>query len=500
MKVFDFGEAPKEAGKERQNGPFCTYRVFRSDEGETSPEKPILVLDNRKKEWKHHSVGIFTDPNRRTAFEFREGQKKEEADILLIDARFTALIDWLGAHSIHVRLSGRNTEKGYAVYKIRETQSGGSGSKLSAEDGFLQFMIGRLLSSDAPEDVIPDEDEDPEGDDMRLTSIQSITDFLFCAGKTLPENIRQWARRNLAVARSNEVSPEERRHAQRALSIMLNVQWRNDWFESIDPEEARRILDEELYGMEKVKQRIIETIIQINRTHTLPSYGLLIIGPAGTGKSQIAYAVARILKLPWTTLDMSAISDPEQLTGSARIYENAKPGRIMEAFSEAGESNLVFIINELDKASAGNGSGNPADVLLTLLDNIGYTDNYMECMIPTTGVYPIATANDKTMISAPLMSRFAVIELPDYTPEEKRVIFSSYVFPKVMKRMGVKEKECVITDAGIRAVAERFGSVSGIRDLEQAAEHLVGHALYRIETEGVKSVRYGAAEVRKLLA
>ena len=93
---------------------------------------------------------------------------------------------------------------------------------------------------------------------------------------------------------------------------MMNVQWKNNYFESIDPDEARRILDEELYGMEKVKQRIIETIIQINRTHTLPAYGLLLVGPAGTGKSQIAYAVARILKLPWTTLDMSSINDPEQ--------------------------------------------------------------------------------------------------------------------------------------------------------------------------------------------
>ena len=95
---------------------------------------------------------------------------------------------------------------------------------------------------------------------------------------------------------------------------MMNIQWRNNYFESIDPKEARRILDEELYGMERVKQRIMETIIQINRTHTLPAYGLLLAGPAGTGKSQVAYAVARILKLPWTTLDMSSINDPEQLT------------------------------------------------------------------------------------------------------------------------------------------------------------------------------------------
>ena len=334
---------------------------------------------------------------------------------------------------------------------------------------------------------------------MKLTSLQSITDFMTCAGRTLPDNIRLWARRNLAVARSAEVSQEERRHAQRALSIMMNIQWKNNYFESIDPDEARKILDETLYGMEKVKQRIIETIIQINRTHTLPAYGLLLVGPAGTGKSQIAYAVAKILKLPWTTLDMSSINDPEQLTGSSRVYANAKPGIILEAFSMAGESNLVFIINELDKAASGKGNGNPADVLLTLLDNLGFTDNYMECMVPTSGVYPIATANDKSQISAPLMSRFAVIEIPDYTPEEKKVIFSKFALPKVLKRMGLKDYECIIEGEALDAVIRKYSDTSGIRDLEQAAEHLAANALYQIEVDHIQKVVFTPEAVKELL-
>ena len=122
----------------------------------------------------------------------------------------------------------------------------------------------------------------------------------------------------------------------------------------------------------------------------------------------------------------------------------------------AGESNLVFIINELDKAANGKGNGNPADVLLTLLDNLGFTDNYMECTVPTFGVYPIATANDKEQISAPLMSRFAVIELPDYTAEEKKVIFSKFALPKVLKRMSLKEEECVVAPDGLDAVIDQF--------------------------------------------
>lgn len=494
MPVFDFSKSPVESKE-----PECTYKIFYSNESKTSAKHPILVLENKERKLKHHSGGVFSNPANRTAFEFKEGDTTIHADILQIDARFVSLLKWLGENRINVRLSGTSDDNGYAVYRIRETAFGG-GTKLSAEDGFLQFMIERLLSSDAPSEEIPDEDEEENGDSMRLTSIQSITDFVACAGRTLPDNVRLWARRNLAVARSNEVSAEERRHAQHALSIMMNIQWKSNYFPSIDPQEARRILDEELYGMECVKQRIIETIIQINRTHTLPAYGLLLIGPAGTGKSQIAYAVARILKLPWTTLDMSSINDPEQLTGSSRIYANAKPGIIMEAFSIAGQSNLVFIINELDKAAAGKGNGNPADVLLTLLDNLGFTDNYIECMIPTGGVYPIATANDKEQISAPLMSRFAVIEIPDYTTEEKKVIFSEYALPKVLKRIGMEKKECMLTMEGLDAVIEIHKNTSGIRDLEQAAEHIAANALYQIEVNHVDTVVFDAEKVRELLS
>ena len=492
MPVFDFSN-PESTTTTAE----ATYTTFHSEKNVATPEDPILLLDNSSRQWAHHSCGLFTNPGKRTAFEFEEEDGIISANILQIDSRFVSLIKWLGENHINVRLSGANRPDGYAVYKIREIAYGGA-TKLSAEDGFLQFMMERLFSSSAPVDELPEDEEAELGDDMKLTSIQSITDFITCAGRTLPDNIRLWARRNLAVAKSHEVSPEERRHAQRALSIMMNIQWKTDYFESIDPDEARRILDEELYGMERVKQRIIETIIQINRTHTLPAYGLLLVGPAGTGKSQIAYAVARILKLPWTTLDMSSINDPEQLTGSSRIYANAKTGIIMDAFAMAGESNLVFIINELDKAASGKGNGNPADVLLTLLDNLGFTDNYIECMIPTSGVYPIATANDKSQISAPLMSRFAVIDIPDYTPEEKKVIFSKFALPKILKRMSLKESECIVSPEALDAVIEKFSDTTGIRDLEQAAEHIAANALYQIEVNHVSSVTFDAAMVQDL--
>ena len=184
MPVFDF--SGKGTGKAEE---VCTYTTFISDAKEKSPEDPILVISNKEQQWKHHTNGLFTNQTKRTSFEFKEEGETYPADILKVDARFVNLIKWLGENRINVRLSGTQTSDGYAVYKIREIAFGG-GAKLSAEDGFLQFMIERLLASNAPEEEVEDEDQEEIGDSMKLTSIQSITDFMNCAGRTLPDNIR----------------------------------------------------------------------------------------------------------------------------------------------------------------------------------------------------------------------------------------------------------------------------------------------------------------------
>ena len=123
----------------------------------------------------------------------------------------------------------------------------------------------------------------------------------------------------------------------------------------------------------------------------------------------------------------------------------------------------------------------------------------MEFMIPTVGVYPIATANDKDMISAPLMSRFAVIDIPDYTREEKKIIFSKFALPKVLKRMSIRPEECIVTEDGLDVIVDNFAGPSGIRDLEQAAEHIAANALYQIEVDHVSSVTFDAQMVLRML-
>ena len=478
--------------------PDEVYRIFppqsRTDLGHTV----FLILDIPEGvEVPHRIAGGFTNPERRLAFEYYDGGDRyhmSRLDMSGADIRFRKMFSWLGEHHISVRLSGTVEGQSFFVYRIKAVAPPMDGGSLQEiEDSLLQYMIERIRTSilQAPEEEIPEQ--------MTMSDLPDIINFMACCGDTLPANIRQWAKKNIITAGMEGGNADEKRHAKRALSMMLQVRWRSSYFDPIDPVEARRILDEELYGLEKVKQRVIETIIQINRTHTLPSYGLLLAGPAGTGKSQIAYAVARILKIPSAVFDMSTVRDPEALTGTPRIYTNARPGRIMEAFSLTGSSNIVFVINELDKANHEGQNGNPADTLLTLLDNLGFTDNYMECQIPTGGVYPIATANNKDQISDPLITRFAVIDIPDYTAEEKKIIFRDYSLPKVLRRMGMRPDECRITPDGVDAIIDLYRERPGCRDLEQAAEHLAGHALYEIETQKITEVEFGAERVRALL-
>ena len=492
-----FDEVPVGTAQDGPD-PDSVYRIFPPQSRTDLGHKVFLILSIPEGvQVPHRIAGGFTNPERRLAFEYYDGgahYHMSQLDISGADIRFRKMFTWLGTHHISVRLSGTVDGNSFLVYRIKAVEPPMDGGSLTViEDNFLQYMIERIRTSilQAPEEEVPDQ--------MSLSDLSDIINFMDCCGDTLPANIRQWARKNIMTAGQEGGNADEKRHARRALSLMLQVRWRSSYFDPIDPVEARRILDEELYGLEKVKQRVIETIIQINRTHTLPSYGLLLAGPAGTGKSQIAYAVARILKIPSAVFDMSTVRYPEALTGTPRIYTNARPGRIMEAFTMTGSSNIVFVINELDKAGHEGQNGNPADTLLTLLDNLGFTDNYMECQIPTGGVYPIATANNKNQISDPLITRFAVIDIPDYTPEEKKIIFRDYSLPKVFRRMGMDPEECRITPDAVDAIVELYRERPGCRDLEQAAEHLAGHALYEIETQKIDHVEFDAERVIQLL-
>lgn len=470
---------------------------------------PATATDGRS--WPVPAVdyGSFSQEFGMRAFEsMGEGGGLRIFPVTWVDPRFARLVEKLTEDHIALVLvgecqAGAENLEVWDLRAVSELPEGDTQHVMSPD--LLEVMLERLRMLPEPGAVTKGTarrkvDARSSRPRVQLASIEDISSYVSCMEDTLPANIRTWAYQNLEVAHNDKATKEERRHATRALSLVLSVQWGRAPFRRVDPVRARSILDAQLFGLDAVKQRVVETIVQINRTHTLPLYGLLLAGPAGVGKSQIAYATARILDLPWASLDMSAIRDLAALVGSDRVYSNAKPGRVMEALAHAGSSNMVLVINELDKADEGGQNGSSADALLTLFDNLGFTDNYIECAVPTDGIYPIATANDLGKIDAPLLSRFEVIEIPDYTPDEKRVILREFSLPKVLAHMGLGGEEFSLTDAGLDCVIERYRDESGCRGLEKAVEHLAAHALFLLESDpSLEHVTFDAADVQAVL-
>ena len=206
-----------------------------------------------------------------------------------------------------------------------------------------------------------------------------------------------------------------------------------------------------------------------------------------------------MLNLPLVTLDMSTIKDPEGLIGSSRIYGNARPGLVMEKLLEARDSNCVFLLNELDKASGSDNRGNPADTLLTLVDKLGFIDTFMETCIDTRNMFFIATCNEIDRISKPLQDRFLRIDIPRYTVSEKEHIFSRYVFPKALSNANVVSEELTLAAESVHQLCGEYATEPGVRDLEQYAERIIGDYLLRVEQEGILEKNYTPNDIVALL-
>ncbi len=254
------------------------------------------------------------------------------------------------------------------------------------------------------------------------------------------------------------------------LDTVLEIPWNTRTKERIDIHGAKRILDNDHYGMEKVKQRILETLAVRKLAPEMPPQILCLVGPPGIGKTSIAYSVAKSLNRKMARIALGGIRDEAEIRGHRKTYVGAMPGRIVNAVIQAGSANPLLLLDEVDKMSA-DYRGDPAAALLEVLDgeqNKTYRDHYLEIPFNLSDVMFIITANTTDTIPKPLLDRMEIIELGSYTDEEKVMIAKNHLIPKQLKRHGIKKSQLRITDDAVREIIQCYTRESGVRNLERS--------------------------------
>lgn len=357
---------------------------------------------------------------------------------------------------------------------------------------FFREVLARY-NSPIPEAPIGNETGEP----MALRYPEEMTLFLQMCRDCTPQWVNRAYQRNLTTAEGGRATGggDEKKHAQRAMSLLVNIAWLPKRLELPSGASVSAMLDAAVYGLQEVKIRVLETLSQIRRTGKLPKWGILLAGPAGTGKTSIAKAIAQILSFPMIYLDFSSIgSEADTICGTSRIYGNARPGLILEQMYHNRSATAVLLANEIDKAGAG-----AVNTLLTVLDKIGFYENFLEEFIPTDNLFCVATCNNPQMVPAPLLDRFQIIEIPGYTYEEKRAIWRNYVLPMAMEQAAIGAGEMTVPREAEELLLREYAVEPGIRDLEKLAQRLVGNYCQMNETPNSGSYTYTPALIRELL-
>ena len=271
------------------------------------------------------------------------------------------------------------------------------------------------------------------------------------------------------------------------LDFMTSLDWKAPQFTPIDLDRAEQILDEDHYGLKKVKERIIQqlAVMALNRKQ----YGsiLLFVGAPGTGKTSIGQSIARALGREYVRISLGGIRDEAEIRGHRRTYIGAMPGRIMEGIKRSGVSNPVIVLDEVDKLAKDYG-GDPANALLEVLDpeqNSTFTDHYMNVPYDLSNVLFVCTANSLDTIPEPLLNRMEVINFSGYTAVEKYQIARRHLLPKALDAMGIKKNALKVTDGAIRRIIDEYTMEAGVRDLKKLIDTLCRTAAVQlVKNEG----------------
>lgn len=285
------------------------------------------------------------------------------------------------------------------------------------------------------------------------------------------------------------------------VTSILDLPWNKSTKDEEDIRKAERILNEDHYGLDKVKERILEYLAVRTLNKSMKGQIICLFGPPGVGKTSIGKSIANALGRNFARMSLGGIRDEAEIRGHRRTYVGAIPGRIINCIKEAGTKNPLILLDEIDKL-ASDFRGDPAGALLEVLDpeqNKDFTDHYLEVPFDLSGVVFIATANRLSTIPKPLLDRMEVIEISGYTEDEKCNIAKKYLIPKKLTEHGLKAGHCVFTDAGLREIINSYTRESGVRELERKIAEICRKVAVRIVRGDVKTAKITERSLTKYL-
>jgi ATP-dependent Lon protease len=321
------------------------------------------------------------------------------------------------------------------------------------------------------------------------------------AEANLPDDVRKESERELKrMERLPSAAPDY--HVIRTyLEYVLELPWLKSSEDKLDLNEARRILDEDHYGLEDIKERILEHLAVVKLRPDSKSPILCFVGPPGVGKTSLGRSIARALGRQFERLSLGGVRDEAELRGHRRTYIGAMPGRIIQSLRRAGVNNPVMMLDEIDKL--GNDyRGDPSAALLEILDpqqNSTFRDHYLDLPFDLSKVFFIATANQLAPIPAPLRDRMEIIALAGYSDQEKLHIARQYLVPRQTTENGLQPAQFSLSDDAVMLIAARYTREAGVRQLERAVGSVARKVALRIAQGQATEVKVDAADIKELL-
>ncbi len=317
----------------------------------------------------------------------------------------------------------------------------------------------------------------------------------------MPKDVRAKADTELNKLKMMSPMSAEATVVRNYLDWVVGVPWKKKTKSRIDLAMAEQFLDEDHYGLESVKERIVEYLAVQKRVKKLRGPILCLVGPPGVGKTSLGRSIARAVNRKFVRMSLGGVRDEAEIRGHRRTYIGSMPGKILQNMSKVGVRNPLFLLDEIDKMAA-DFRGDPASAMLEVLDpeqNASFNDHYLEVDFDLSDVMFVATANTLN-IPAPLLDRMEVIRLPGYTEDEKLNIARRYLLPKQIKNNGLKDSEINLSDGALKDVIRHYTREAGVRNLERAVGKICRKVVKEIiENEKIDHINVGSRQVEKYL-